>query len=165
MSDAFVPKTDLSPNPSCTLTNGGSAVKVFLVATIICSSTLSGCASNTPISSLTPEQLQRAINLVEAPIESLQPGSYKLIGKASGLACMYSQPVGPRRRVGPPLAQPAAKTAMQNLRARAAVMNADGITNIRCEDQNGPEFGGLECSPYVKCRADAYTRTDQPTAQ
>lgn len=113
--------------------------------------TVAGCASNPSVASLSSEQRQRVAELVEIPSGSLPRESYQIVGSAKGLACkrnLYAS------------GKPSIEEAQQGVRIRAALMGADAVTNVLCEDKQETDWGN-NCWQTVVCVGDAITVTDK----
>lgn len=126
------------------------AAAVFTDFVVI--SSLAGCESNPSVTSLSSEQGQRVAELVEFPSSSLPRESYQIIGSATkGLAC---------KRNLYPSGKPSMDEAQQGVRIRSALIGADAVTNVLCEDKQEIDWGN-NCWQTVVCVGDAITVTDK----
>lgn len=126
-------------------------IRAVAVLASFAMATLAGCASNPSVTSLSSEQRQKVSELVEFPSGSLPRESYKIIGSAKGLACkrnLYAS------------GKPSMEEAQQGVRIRAALMGADAVTNVLCEDKQEVDWGN-NCWQTVVCVGDAITVTDK----
>jgi uncharacterized protein YbjQ (UPF0145 family) len=112
---------------------------------------LVGCASNPSVSSLSSEQRQKAAELLVLPSGSLPRDSYQIVGSVEGLACkrnLYAS------------GKPSVEEAQQGVRIRAALLGADAVTNVLCENKQQVDWG-KNCWQTVVCIGDAITVTDK----
>jgi ABC-type phosphate transport system substrate-binding protein len=126
-------------------------MRALAVLTIFAMTTLTGCASNPSVASLTSEQRQKVAELVEFPSGSLARESYQIVGSAKGLACkrnLYAS------------GKPSLEEAQQGVRIRAALMGAEAVTNVLCEDKQEVDWGN-NCWQTVVCVGDAITVNDK----
>jgi hypothetical protein len=126
-------------------------IRVIAVLTSFVIAILTGCASNPSVASLSSEQRQMVAELVEFPSGSLPRESYHIIGSAMGLACkrnLYAS------------GKPSMEEAQQGVRIRAALMGAEAVTNVLCEDKQEVDWGN-NCWQTVVCVGDAITVTDK----
>lgn len=126
-------------------------IRAVAVLTSFAVATLAGCASNPSVASLSSEQRQRVAELVEFPSGSLPRESYQIVGSAKGLACkrnLYAS------------GKPSMEEAQQGVRIRAALMGADAVTNVLCEDKQEVDWGN-NCWQTVVCVGDAIIVTDK----
>ncbi len=126
-------------------------VRAVAVLVSFAVATLAGCASNPSVASLSSEQRQKVSELIEFPSGSLSRESYQIVGSAKGLACkrnLYAS------------GKPSIEEAQQGVRIRAALMGADAVTNVLCEDKQQVDWGN-NCWQTVVCVGDAITVTDK----
>jgi hypothetical protein len=112
---------------------------------------LAGCASNPPITSLSSEQRQRVAEMVILPSGSIPSDAYRLLGTVQGLACkrnLYAS------------GKPSLEEARQGVRIRAALLGADAVTNMVCEDKQEVDWGH-NCWQAIVWVGDAITVTDR----
>ncbi len=113
--------------------------------------TVSGCASNPSVSSLTSAERQRVGEIAVVKAGRLPRGSYKIIGSVEGIACkrnLYAS------------GSPSMDEARQGVRIRASQLGADAVTNLVCEDKQEVDWAH-NCWQTVLCVADAIAVPDR----
>ncbi|MBN9430702.1 MAG: hypothetical protein J0H09_29775 [Burkholderiales bacterium] len=111
-----------------------------------------GCASNPSVSSLTSLERQRVGEMVLLKAGEISRDKYQLLGSVEGLACKKNAYAS-----GPP----SLEEAIQGVRIRAALLEADAVTNMVCEDKREVDWG-RNCWQTVVCVADAIVVSDKP---
>ncbi|MDH5561571.1 MAG: hypothetical protein OEY59_12040 [Deltaproteobacteria bacterium] len=112
---------------------------------------LSGCASNPSVSSLSSLERQRVTEMVILKAGSIPREKYQIVGSVEGIACkrnLYAS------------GSPSMNEAQQGVRIRAALLGADAVTNMVCEDKREVDWG-RNCWQTVVCVADAIIVRDK----
>jgi hypothetical protein len=121
------------------------------IITAIAVTALAGCASNPPVSSLSSEQRQRVAEIVVLPAGAIPRDTYRILGSVEGLACkrnLYAS------------GKPSFDEAQQGVRIRAALLGANAVTNMLCEEKQQVDWGH-NCWQTVVCVGDAITVNDK----
>ena len=105
---------------------------------------VAGCAANPSIDSLTGEQRAR-LNSIQLEMGSID-APHIVIGKAEGLSC-HKNDYAPNLN--------SATEAMQGIRIKAVLMNADAVINVTC--QNNYVKWITDCFSSIVCIGDAIT--------
>lgn len=124
---------------------------VKIAVAVSAAAILGGCASNPSVSSLSSEQRQKVAEMVVIPAGAIPRDSYRVLGNVKGLACkrnLYAS------------GKPSLDEAQQGVRIRAALLGADAVTNVVCEDKQEVDWGS-NCWQTVVCVGDAITVTDK----
>lgn len=118
-------------------------VGAFALASMI------GCASDLSVSSLTSAERQKVAEMVVLKAGAIPRAGYQILGSVEGLSCKYYRHSN----------SPTMDEAMQDVRIRAAKLEADAVTNMVCEHQG--DGGRRNCWEAVVCKADAINVTDK----
>ena len=112
---------------------------------------LVGCASNPSVSSLTSAERQMVAEMLVLKAGAIPRESYQILGSVEGIACkrnLYAS------------GSPNMDEAMQGVRIRAAMLGADAVTNMVCEDKREVDWG-RNCWQTVVCVGDAVLVPDK----
>lgn len=114
---------------------------------------VAGCASNPSIESLSPEQRGRVAAMAEYQSDSVPTGlTYRTLGAVKGLACkrnLYAS------------GKPSIEEAHQGVRIQAALLGANAVMNVVCEDKQETDFAH-NCWQTVVCIGDAIVTSARP---
>ena len=109
------------------------------ILTIACLALLEACA---PTMNLTPEMRRKAASTPILTSEQVGARKYTILSEVVGRSCA--------RQLG---SDPSMEAAREELKIKAAQLNADAITNVLCKE------GGIDmannCWKSVECRGDA----------
>jgi hypothetical protein len=111
---------------------------------------LTGCAANPSIYSLSSDQRAR-LHTIQVTIGGIDK-PYETIGKAEGLSCL--------RNLDPPNL-PTKAEAMTGVKINAALMDADAVINVVCQN-SGVDWVN-NCWRSIGCIGDAIKFTENVT--
>jgi hypothetical protein len=115
--------------------------KHFLIVAGACF--ISACAMNPRIDSLTPAQRSKLVNIEVFKSDIQKP--YTVLGQVDGLSCNRNKYQAQDVTYD---------EAMQGIRIRATLLDADAVVNVFCQKNSDTDWAN-NCWASIKCIGDA----------